>query len=208
MGRLIDLTGRKFGKLSVIRRSGAAKDGEATWLCQCECGAQTVVDGKSLRTGNTRTCGCSRKQPRPYEKKHGDCKTRLYRIWGNMKHRCYGKSDAEKYQYYGGRGITVCDEWHDFINFRKWALKSGYNDSLTLDRIDNDGNYSPDNCRWVPVKRQCMNRRSNHFITENGKTLSVLQWANLLGVSHSTIISRLKKGGSIYGRKDTLAPLI
>jgi len=122
-----------------------------------------------------------------------------------MKNRCYGESNVDKYKYYGGRGIKVCKEWHDFVNFKAWAMESGYKDTLTLDRIDNDGDYCPENCRWETLSQQCMNRRSNHFITENGRTLSVKQWADELGVSHATIITREKKGVSLYGKQNTLA---
>ena len=199
MGRLIDLTGQKFGKLMVLKRTGTSKDGQAVWECECECGNRSYVDGKSLRTGNTKTCGCSRSLPRPQRIKHGKCGTRLYRIWGNMLHRCYGTNDIEKYSYYGGRGIRVCDDWRDFSNFMNWANSAGYNDNLTIDRIDVNGNYCPENCQWATVKAQCANRRSNHFVKENGELHTVTDWAKKLGVSHSTIIKRLKKGGSVYG---------
>lgn len=204
MGRFIDLSGQRFGSLIAIGRSGTARDGNALWLCKCDCGNVSIVDGSSLRKGNTKTCGCSRKRPRPGRIKHNDVGTRLYRIWGNMKHRCYGKNDKDKYRHYGGRGISVCAEWHDYRNFKEWAIKSGYKDTLTLDRIDNDGNYCPENCRWETIKNQSMNRRSNHMITENNETLSVTQWANKLNVSHSTIINRKRKGVSVYGNKNTL----
>ena len=200
MGKFIDLTGQKFNSLRVVQRVGTSKDGQALWQCQCDCENVSLVDGKSLRTGNTKSCGCSRKKPRPSRVKHGDCGTRLYRIWGNMKHRCYGKSDVEKYQYYGGRGISVCIEWHEYNNFKKWALVSGYTESLTLDRTNNDGNYEPSNCKWASVQEQCMNRRSNNFITENDETLSIYQWMAKLKVSYKTITERLKYGGSVYGR--------
>lgn len=126
-------------------------------------------------------------------------KNRLYRIWANMKTRCTNPHDAYKYSRYGGRGITYDPAWEKYINFEFWALSNGYRDDLSLDRIDPDGNYCPSNCRWISAKQQCYNRSSNHFFERNGVSHSIKEWAELIGVSHSTIISRIKKGVDIYG---------
>ena len=200
MGALIDLTGKRFNKLTALNRKGTSNDGQAMWECVCDCGETSVVDSKSLRKGGTKTCGCSRREPRPNRLTHGECATRLYSIWSNMKNRCHGTGNADNFKYYGGRGISVCDEWRNsYEAFRDWATTSRYSDELTIDRIDNDGDYCPDNCRWVPLREQFLNRRSAHNITFDGRTLSVQQWAKLIGVSHSTIISRKKRGVSLYG---------
>lgn len=137
---------------------------------------------------------------------HCKAGTRLYRIWTNMKNRCYNKHDIEKYKSYGGRGIRVCDEWkHNFMNFYNWAMNNNYRDDLTIDRIDNDGNYEPSNCRWIDIKVQCNNRRSNTYLTYQGKTQTMMQWSKELGVKYRTMLSRRIKGWSteeiLFGRK-------
>ncbi len=200
MGAFIDLTGQKFNKLTVLRRSGTSKDGQAMWDCVCECGGRSVVDGKSLRRGGIKTCGCSRRKPNLKRRRHCGCDTRLYSIWANMKNRCHGTGNADNFKYYGGRGIAVCEAWRNsFETFRDWALSNGYADTLTIDRKDNDGSYSPDNCRWITLREQFSNRRSTHLVTFDGKTFSITQWAEITGASRSTIIRRVKKGVSLYG---------
>ena len=128
---------------------------------------------------------------------HGKTGTRIHNEWRSMKRRCYSK-EQKGYKDYGGRGITVCDEWlHDFQAFYDWAMANGYDDNLTLDRIDSNGNYEPSNCRWVSQKVQQNNRRNNHYITYNGKTQTAKQWAEELNINYSTIITRLNRGWSI-----------
>lgn len=159
MPKLIDLTGKRFGRLTVIERYGTV-DGHAAWKCKCDCGNKTVVNGKWLRAGKTTSCGCYHKELLAKRSKtHGMTKTRLYSIWHDMKNRCFYQKD-KSFEDYGGRGITVCEEWkNSFESFRDWSLLNGYSDNLTIDRINNDGNYDPSNCRWVTMKEQCSNRR-------------------------------------------------
>lgn len=198
MSKLIDLTGQKFGRLTVIERAENAKQGQARWMCQCDCGTKTVVMGKLLRNGNTQSCGCLHKEITGYKHRiHGQSETRVYRIWCGMKNRCYN-SNIPAYKNYGGRGITVCDEWqHDFKSFYDWSMTNGYSDELTIDRINPDGNYEPTNCRWVTVKEQQSNKRNNHLITYNGETHTAKQWSEIKGIKRTTLEERLKRGWSV-----------
>lgn len=160
MAASIDLTGNKYGRLTVICSNGPGTTGEMTWLCRCECGNIRIVRGSNLRKGLTSSCGCMQKEAvRKANLIHGLCDARIHRIWSAMKQRCYNPN-ATCYRNYGGRGIKVCDEWlHDFLKFKSWAEAHGYNDTLTIDRINNDGNYEPSNCRWITRAEQNKNKR-------------------------------------------------
>jgi hypothetical protein len=123
-------------------------------------------------------------------------RTRLYVIWCHMIERCENEH-SERFADYGGRGIRVCEEWKDFVSFRDWALNNGYSKSLTIDRIDNDGNYEPGNCKWSSVKDQCNNRRTNHLLTYKGRTQTMTQWAEELGMNPGTFKYRIYLGWSV-----------
>ena len=153
------LAGRKFGRLTAISSTGSSQRKRRLWECKCECGNTILVESTSLLQGNTRSCGCLQKEMRvSANTDHGWCGTRLYRIWKGMKARCLYPSSTD-YKWYGARGIAVCDEWMKFTPFRDWALSNGYRDDLTLERIDNESNYTPANCKWATISEQNANKR-------------------------------------------------
>ncbi len=160
MGTFINLSGKKYGKLTVISPNGRNTNGDVMWKCKCDCGNISIVRGRNLRSGFTTSCGCNQKEAvRRANVIHGHCNTRIHRIWSAMKQRCYNPNNTA-FQNYGGRGIKVCDDWlHDFLEFESWAEKHGYDDTLTIDRMNNDGNYEPSNCRWITRAEQNKNKR-------------------------------------------------
>lgn len=191
MGNFIDLTGRKFGRLTVIERT-ANRNGKPHWFCRCECGKEVVVAGVNLRSGNTVSCGCYRnEQIGNVNATHRMFGTRVHRIWHHIKNRCLNKN-AHNYKYYGGRGISICEEWLQFEPFLIWALSHGYTDNLTIDRKDVNGNYTPENCHWVSVKEQHYNKRNSRNLELNGENHPLAEWAKIIGVSYGTLYARLK----------------
>lgn len=168
----IDLIGKKFGRLTVVSEIGYGNGYHGVvWHCKCDCGNEVDVIGYNLREGLSLSCGCYAKEVASIRNKtHGDSKSRLYRIWRGMKTRCYNSSEPG-YKYYGARGIYVCDEWNNsYEAFQEWALNNGYDKKLSIDRIDTNGPYSPENCRWATAQQQNNNKRSNVLITYQGET--------------------------------------
>ena len=190
MGKYVNLTGRIFGNLTAIEpiteklKSGHHK----RWLCQCKCSNMAIVPSSHLLRGETKSCGC---------RNHKLSETRLYRIWVHMKNRCYNNKD-QNYKNYGGRGIKVTESWlESFISFYEWSMANGYDEKLSIDRIDNDGDYSPQNCRWVTQKVQSNNTRWNHKLTLNGESHTISEWASIKGIKANTLTYRIKRGWSI-----------
>ena len=196
MGKTIDLTGKKFTKLRVIKRGEPrGVSGDVCWLCECECGNIKNISGKSLRTGKTKSCGCLHKNN--FEPTHGKSDTRLYKIWVGMKMRCHNPNNTS-YKNYGARGIKVCKEWLcDFENFYKWSMNNGYDDTLSIDRMNVNEDYSPSNCRWATRLEQNNNSRHNTYLIFNGESKTIKQWSLITGIKETTIISRLQYGWSI-----------
>lgn len=186
-----EMIGKKFGRLTVIEETGERdKHKYKIYKCQCSCGNIIYTNCNSLKSGNTKSCGCLKNEKLT---KHGKYYTRLYRIYNNMKNRCCNKKHRD-FQYYGGRGVTVCDEWlDDFTTFYDWAMKNGYKDNLTLDRIDVNGDYEPSNCRWTTPKEQANNTRNNVCLTYNGETKTLHQWADTLGLKYACLYSRYRR---------------
>lgn len=203
----INITGQKFNKLLVVSfaytQKGNGRNYHSFYNCICDCGKSCIVDGAKLRNGHTQSCGCYRHERQiEANTKHNGRKTRLYIVWCNMKGRCYNPND-KRFRNYGGRGITVCNEWkNDFDAFRKWAESAGYNPKAergvcTLDRIDNNKSYSPENCRWVNNQIQANNKSNNKNITYKGETKTISEWARIIGIKNDTLQSRLSKNWSV-----------
>lgn len=187
---LKNLTGERFGRLIVLSRA-KNKNNRVMWLCQCDCGNKTTVQSNHLSDGSTSSCG-----------KCADARnSRLYRsVWNKIFQRCYNRNNRD-YKNYGGRGIKVCDEWRDFIVFRNWANANGYDETApygacTLDRIDVNGDYGPNNCRFVNLTMQCRNKQYNHFVSYKGETKTISEWAEITGISANALYNRFNRGWS------------
>lgn len=198
MGKLIDLTGKRFGRLTVLEKDSSGHNKPTIWTCKCDCGKITKVDGHDLKRGKTKSCGC-------INLKHGLKNTRIYNLWSKMKQRCYNVNSSN-YKNYGERGITICNKWLDkdngFINFYNWSMNNGYKDNLTIDRINVNGNYEPNNCRWITNIEQQRNKRNTRYATINNITKPVKEWCEILGIKYTTLLNWLNKGKKIIVSSD------
>ncbi len=192
MSYFIDITGKKFHNLTVISRHGTYRT-EATWLCKCDCGKTTVVRSSNLKTGSIKGCGCLKKYN---STTHGLSKSVTYKSWVGMKSRCFNPSE-HYFKRYGGRGIAICKEWEK--SFESFFDDMGERPSPkhSLDRIENDGNYEPGNCRWATKKEQAQNTSTNILREHNGKILPSIEWSRKLGGSYDIVGRRIRKGWSI-----------
>jgi len=188
------LVGMRFNRLLVIESTGRKKNGNYIWLCKCDCGETVEVAGSSLTSGATQSCGCLNWDNR---NKHGMTGTSLYMVWDSFKRRCRDPNH-DAYKNYGGRGIYVCDEWkEDFLVFYEWARESGYEEGLSIDRIDNDGPYCKSNCRWATMKEQANTRRNSILLAINGEEKNLAEWAELYNLHVKTLYKRLRNGWPI-----------
>lgn len=196
-GQYIDLKGQKFGKLKVIEFYEKTPK-QTKWLCECECGNQCVVYSSHLKSGHTKSCGCiSKERIKNLNFKTGLSQTKLYRVYRNMLNRCYWEK-SDMFKHYGARGIEVCDDWKNKENgfevFSEWAFNNGYNEGLTLDRIDCNKGYCPENCRWVDAYVQANNKRKNWYLKINGEIDTVGNWARRLNISYWNLLHYAKGG--------------
>lgn len=192
MSKLIDLTGQKFAKLTVIKREENTKKGCVRWECLCDCGNKTIVSGGNLKSGAVKSCGCLVKTA--HNATHRASNTPLYHKWKSMLYRCENPKH-QAYKDYGARGIKVCEEWHDFLVFKRWVKETKPSGNFSLDRIDNNKGYSPSNCRWANGKEQANNRRSNVMIEYQGEIHNLLEWSQILGFNYKNVHNRMHKLG-------------
>ncbi len=196
MWRKNDYTGKKFGKWTVIGKAPnhitCGGYPVSMWDCVCECGTRRAVRGNDLRLGKSVSCGCSLVE-NPTARKHGAAGSHLYKVYYGMKARCYNPNN-KNYKHYGGRGIEICKEWQSFEAFAEWADKSGYAEGLTIERKDVNGDYCPQNCCWITQREQTWNKRNTVYITAQGETKTLLEWAKQLDVPASMLKSRQARG--------------
>ena len=199
MGKFIDLTGQKFGRLTVVSRAENYITPKglkfAMWNCVCDCGNKTTVVSGDLRGGKTKSCGCYHDECCSKRRlKHGESSSKLYSIWKSMNQRCYNSNNKDYYNY-GARGITVCNDWkNDFVAFSSWAKSNGYKEGLSIDRINSKNNYCPKNCRWVNSKIQANNTRRNRTITLGNEKHTIAEWSELKNINYHTLLRRINAG--------------
>lgn len=190
-----NITGQKFGRLTAIKPVGRNNHGNIKWLCRCDCGNEHEATVTTLRNGSVSSCGCLWRESRianlPKNRIHGESHSRLYRIWTGMKLRCFDPKN-DNYPNWGGRGIRVCDEWMKYENFRDWALANGYSENLTIDRIDNDADYSPENCRWATWEQQNQNHRNTIRTMVRGELLTLSEISEKYNIPRACLWHRYK----------------
>lgn len=198
MSKPINMVGYTFNGCVVVSKSDEHSSKYICWNCLCKCGNSFVASGANIRKGHTKSCGCYQKERASQVKKtHGKTNTRMFSIWQKMRARC-SNNKSKDFKNYGGRGIKVCESWEtSFECFYEWSTNNGYTEKLTIDRIDVNGNYEPNNCRWVNRKIQNRNRTNNNIIEFRGEKLCLAEWSDKLGITYFTLSSRLKRGWSV-----------
>lgn len=191
-GKIADMTGQRFGRLVVLNRTETQSKGHtAYWNCRCDCGKEKLVSSTALKGGYTKSCGCLKRELLSNSRSHDK---RLYQVWQDMKQRCSNPNN-KYYHRYGARGISVCAEWlESYDDFYTWAVAHDYARGLQIDRINNDGNYTPDNCRWATPKENTGNRSVCLQISYNGETHNAKEWAKITGIPARTIVGRYHTG--------------
>lgn len=192
--------GERFGRLTLL--SSGTVDGKQRCVCRCDCGNIVELSYCHVITGHTRSCGCLKKEivASGTNTRHGECYSRLNETWRRMRTRCRNQKEKD----YGGRGISVCPEWEDYKTFAKWAMENGYSDDLSIDRIDVNGNYCPENCRWVNQTRQNRNKRKTVYLTHNGETKPLADWCDEYHIKYATAAKRMRAG---YPSEAILSPI-
>lgn len=202
MNRVVDITGQKFNRLKVVGKAGRDSRNCILWRCKCDCGGETITTASHLRSGHTKSCGCLMRETSAINMhnlvyKNGCSQERLYAVWSEMLLRCSNPSN-KSYKHYGGRGIKVCNEWQDYLAFKEWAYSHGYNENAkchecTIDRIDVNGNYCPENCRWATNAEQSVNKQDTVYVELNGERMALSQAAEKLRMNYGTLNSRINK---------------
>lgn len=193
--------GKKYNHWTILEKAESNKYGQAKWLCRCDCGNLRKLYLPYIKNGSSKSCGCCRREFLKNQNiKHGMSNSKIYNIWSSMKGRCYTKTQTA-YKHYGGRGIRVCDEWLDkengFMNFYNWAMQNGYQEGLSIDRINVNGNYEPTNCRWVTKRTQSNNTRRNIYVIYNEENHTLKEWSDLLNLNYKAVFNRYQKGFSL-----------
>ncbi|HEX3058063.1 MAG TPA: hypothetical protein VHP62_01805 [Usitatibacter sp.] len=200
----MDLTGHRYGRLTVVSYEGMTPSRNKLWRCRCDCGGESIAQLGNLRNGTTQSCGCLHSEvTRQINSRHGLSKTPEYQAWRAIQDRCYN-ANLPVYKNYGARGITVCQRWRDSLAAFIKDMGPRPSRRHSIDRIDNDGNYEPGNCRWATALQQARNRRACVRLTHNGRTMSPAEWAAVTGLNYGTIMSRVEHG---WPTERVLAPL-
>ena len=190
-------SGMKFNRLTAIKEIGRNKSNQSLWLFKCDCGKEKILERYAVISGRTKSCGCysyENLKTGNNRRTHGMCGTRIHRIWKAMRTRCNAPIDSKNWKWYSSKNIKVCKEWDSFEAFYKWSMENGYDDTLTIDRIDSNKDYEPSNCRWVSWSEQANNKAMTRHVTYKGETHTMREWSNITGLSYAALNQRYWNG--------------